>query len=234
MDKQPAYDYRLNTHTLAGPAEVLKRVVEAYHPRSLVDVGCGPGTWLTVAHQQGLTDIFGVDFFDNAHLFPPAIKHLFRRVDLSADWSLDRRFDVALCLEVAEHLPHESSATLVRCLTRHADTVVFSAAAPRQGGQNHINCQWPSFWQRLFNQQGYACDDRLRWLLWDRPDVEPWYRQNLFVASKVGEAPVQEPPLKSVYHPDVVSTLVQELVQRQDTVGAHVKAVVRKALGRSS
>ena len=46
-------------------------------------------------------------------------------------------------------------------------------------GQNHINCQWPAYWQALFNQSGFWCDDRIRWEIWTEADIEPWYRQRL-------------------------------------------------------
>jgi hypothetical protein len=67
-------------------------------------------------------------------------------------------FDIALCLEVAEHVPAHLAPRLVAFLTSLSPVVVFSAATPGQGGQSHINEQPPSYWSRLFNSDGFAED----------------------------------------------------------------------------
>ena len=70
-------------------------------------------------------------------------------------------------------------------MTRLAPIVVFSAAIPFQGGDGHINEQWPSFWSDLFAARGYSCLADLRHRVWTNPSIEIWYRQNLlcFVAA---------------------------------------------------
>ncbi|MGH6841445.1 MAG: hypothetical protein ACREDV_05045, partial [Methylocella sp.] len=98
--------------------------------------------------------------------------------------SLNRTFDLALCLETAEHLLPEAAVPFVESLTRVAPVIVFSAAIPRQGGTGHFNEQWPSYWAKLFASRGYECLDLLRDYLWANDAVEVWYRQNMlcFVA----------------------------------------------------
>ena len=41
--------------------EVLAVVQSAVNPRSVVDVGCGVGTWLSVWRDLGIDDIEGID-----------------------------------------------------------------------------------------------------------------------------------------------------------------------------
>jgi hypothetical protein len=53
------------------------------------------------------------------------------------------RFDLALCLEVAEHLPAAAGDSLVRRLASVGARILFSAAIPGQGGRNHVNEKWP-------------------------------------------------------------------------------------------
>ena len=62
---------------------------------------------------------------------------------------MGRRFDLALCLDVTEHLPRECADPLVTLLTSLAPVVAFSAAIPVQDSYNHVNCQWPAYWFRL-------------------------------------------------------------------------------------
>src|SRR5690348_7395490 len=109
---------------------------------------------------------------------------MIRRADLNEPIELGRRFDLVLCLETAEHLKPESSETIVDTLVRHGDLILFSAAAPGQGGPGHINCRWPAFWQKLFNERGFTCSDAVRWTIWNDGRIEPWYRQNLMVVTR--------------------------------------------------
>lgn len=62
-------------------------------------------------------------------------------------------YDVALCLEVAEHLPAELGDRLVTYLA-DAPTVVFTAAPPGQGGTGHINEQPKTYWETRFEARG--------------------------------------------------------------------------------
>jgi hypothetical protein len=154
--------------------------------------------------EQRILDVTGIDGVGQSQetlLFPLP---LFRHQDLTLPWVLNRRFDCALCLEVAEHLDPQYAELLIENLTAHADTIFFSAACPGQIGQHHVNCQWPAYWQKLFNARGYACDDWPRWMLWGEPIVEPWYRQNMFVAKKTASASLTESPLPPVIHPDML------------------------------
>jgi hypothetical protein len=125
---------------------------------------------------------------------------------LNKSLNLGRKFDLVVCLEVVEHLEPSSAETIIGSLCRHADEVLFSAAAPGQAGTHHINCQWPSYWQKLFNNHGFVCRDDLRWKLWDNDAIEPWYRQNLFRASLNRAEAGREDRILSVVHPSALST----------------------------
>jgi SAM-dependent methyltransferase len=205
------YDHSENRHTLAGTAAAiagaeaaLPHFVANRPPKSLLDVGCGTGTWVRAALRKGISDVYGVDganIDEDTLLFS---KECFRQQDLTLEWSLGRRFDVALCLEVAEHLSPSSALVLIKALVSHSDVIVFSGACPGQAGQHHINCRWPEYWQGLFNAHGYVCDDSARWSIWDNDDIDPWYRQNTFVATRAAEAG-REPRIKSVIHPQMIA-----------------------------
>jgi hypothetical protein len=105
----------------------------------------------------------------------------FTPADLTRRLTLDRRYDLATCLEVAEHLPTERSSGLVEDLTAAAPVVLFSAAIPGQGGTDHINEQWPFFWRDLFARRGYVRLDPFRPRLWRDRTVAYCYRQNLYL-----------------------------------------------------
>src|SRR5271154_6290276 len=84
-------------------------------------------------------------------------KAYFSAVDLRKPLSIDGHFDLALCLEVAEHLPVQRATNLVKTLTTAAQVVLFSAGIPGQGGTGHVNEQWPKYWRQLFEAEGFRC-----------------------------------------------------------------------------
>jgi SAM-dependent methyltransferase len=190
---------------------IVPLVVRRLRPRSVVDVGCGLGTWLAVFVENGIADVTGVDgdYVDAARLEIPAER--FVTHDLSTPLSLDRQFDLAISLEVAEHLEADRAETFVDSLTALAPFVLFSAAIPFQGGTNHVNEQWPAYWAALFEGRGFAPVDCVRREVWSDENVEWWYAQNtlLFVEEERlasppdGGRPFERTPLSqlALVHP---------------------------------
>jgi hypothetical protein len=174
-----------------------------------LDVGCGVGTWLSVLRERGVDDIQGVDgaWVDEQHLVIPAAS--FMRHDLSQPLSLPRRYDLAISLEVAEHLSATRAAAFVKFLTDSSDAVLFSAAIPHQGGRGHVNEQWPVYWAELFRGHGYGAVDCVRARIWNDSAIPCWYRQNilLFVAAGVFDRLPEVPQIPgdglALIHPEI-------------------------------
>jgi SAM-dependent methyltransferase len=159
---------------------VVPMAVALTHPSSVLDVGCGRGAWLSEFKNHGVEKILGLDgdYLKPSMLLFPADR--FRPTDLSSKFQVpDERFDLAICLEVAEHLPARNSRHLVRQLVSAAPHVLFSAAPPGQWGGGHINCQRLSYWRKIFEELGFKTLDPFRPKLRDDRHVAWWYRQNL-------------------------------------------------------
>lgn len=152
--------------------------------QSVVDFGCGRGTWLKACLENGVETVLGLD---GDYVNPDKLlidPNLFRATDLKQPTRLDGKFDLALCMEVAEHLPARSARGLVGSLAAAAPVVLFSAAVPGQGGTAHINEQWPPYWQRLFSAHGMHKYDVVRPMIWRDNSIELCYRQNVYVFTK--------------------------------------------------
>ncbi len=164
--------------SLRSAEVVVPLLLELIGPRSVVDVGCGTGTWLSVLLRHGITDVLGIDgdYVSPAQLLIPSA--LFQARDLCRPLVVERTFDLALCLEVAEHLPPEAAATIVGSLVRLAPVVVFSAAIPFQGGTGHLNEQWQDYWAEKFAAHDFVALDPLRARIWNDPRVHFPYAQN--------------------------------------------------------
>jgi SAM-dependent methyltransferase len=158
-------------------------------PESVVDVGCGRGSWLAACHELGSATLIGLDgdWNSQAAMIDPAIR--FRAVDLNQPFALDRRVDLAISVEVAEHLEPASSTQFVNCLTEASDMVVFGAAYEGQGGTNHINEQRHSWWARLFSANRYVPFDLFRPYFWSHERIHFWYRQNTFLYVRQDSGP---------------------------------------------
>lgn len=158
-------------------AVVVPLVLDYLEPSTVVDVGCGEGWW-GKAFQDAGCEVLGVDG-DYADAVIPLTA-----ADLSTGLPDVGTFDLAVCLEVAEHLPPSAADTFIAGLCELAPVVLFSAAIPGQGGTGHLNEQWPAYWTDRFDTNGYACSGALRWQIWTDDRVENWYRQNLLVAAR--------------------------------------------------
>jgi SAM-dependent methyltransferase len=160
---------------------LLPHVLRMFSPASVIDVGCGVGTWLSVFRELGVAQILGVDgdYVERGQLLidPDA----FLSHNLSEPLRLDRQFDLAVSLEVAEHIPEARSQVFVESLTSLAPLVLFSAAIPFQGGDDHVNEQWPDYWVARFAERNFVAYDCIRALVWDDPSVAYYYAQNAFM-----------------------------------------------------
>jgi SAM-dependent methyltransferase len=156
-------------------------VAELVRPNSVVDVGCGMGGWLRAFGENGARELNGIDgdHVDRSKLlFDPS---RFSPVDLSQPFRIDGRYDLAICLEVAEHIPHEYSQSLADALCAAAPVILFSAALPGQRGTGHINERWPEYWRERFQARGFRICDVIRPRVRNDQRVVWWYRQNMVI-----------------------------------------------------
>ena len=182
--------YRNQSDSSFRSAEIVLRFLfeTIYRPTSILDIGCGTGTWLAAANQLGVEHVFGIDGSNVAKdslRVPPA---MFQHHDLSETVNLGKEFDMGISLEVAEHISHESHDVYFKNLEQHADFILFSAAIPYQGGTGHVSENWPNYWYQFFSNFGYQCFDILRPALWGNRKICFWYRQNLLIFARKEKA----------------------------------------------
>jgi SAM-dependent methyltransferase len=206
------YDARREGSRASAKA-VLSLVLDWLCPGSIIDIGCGECDWLSVAQTLGITDITGIDgsYIDRSRL--PIDPSRFTPVDLVRPFTMPRTFDLAMSLEVAEHLPSDSADGFVASITALAPAVLFSAAMPGQGGTNHLNEQWPAYWADRFAARGYVCFDAIRPLVWADASIDVWYRQNVLLYIRSDHPLAALPALRhartakplDLVHPEVFS-----------------------------
>jgi 2-polyprenyl-3-methyl-5-hydroxy-6-metoxy-1,4-benzoquinol methylase len=160
-------------------------------PRSIVDVGCGDGALLSAIrslapHVTTLGIDSGAEGLERTHVQGLVTEQhdlaFFGRRSAADLAARIRQFDMAVCLETAEHLPPWSAGPLVEALT-HASIVVFSAAQPDQQGTQHMNERPFAYWRRHFSARGFtlSADDTQFRNAVARIDLPWWYAANIHV-----------------------------------------------------
>jgi SAM-dependent methyltransferase len=208
------YNHTVEMHNLEAPRAIVPHVLEYLNPKSVVDVGCGLGTFLRIFKENGVSDLLGIDgaWCKKELLFRNIKPSEFLEVDMENPIRVERRFDLAVCLEVAEHLSESRGKSFVEDLCGLSDVVLFSAAIPKQGGDHHLNEQWLGYWESFFNSHGYKKYDVFKSLLWDNPNVFWWYKQNmvLFVRKPILHPKLDsliQNPIGNVIHPELFLTV---------------------------
>lgn len=169
---------------------IAESVMKVFSPRSVVDVGCGPGQlllalkkrWcdcrrldhssaaLKICHQNGL-DVIKFD-----------IRHDILPKDVKAD--------VVVSTEVAEHLPEHCADRFVDILCAIADKVLMTAAEPTTtyiGDHTHVNEQPKKYWIEKFANKGFAYNEDIVTQFrrdWQKHSIKPWFDRHLMVFHK--------------------------------------------------
>jgi len=210
MKTDDDYDLKFfsaNNATSRKSAEVIvPLIIDLVSPRSVIDVGCGTGTWLSVFKAHNIDEITGIDgqWVQEEMLQIP--KSCFFAHDLSQSLNIDKRFDLAVSLEVAEHLDKKYARKFVTTLVKLSSVIVFSAAIPFQEGTHHINEEWPDYWAKLFGEHEYVPIDCIREKVWNNEDVAWWYAQNILIFAEKQHAS-KNPKLQKAFELTRVSQL---------------------------
>lgn len=194
--------------------EIVPILTDIFRPTNVIDVGCGLGNFLKIFSQNGVTDFLGLDgdWVDRKLLTQNIAEDKFKKIDLDNEFTSfvkehSFKYDLLISLEVAEHLKPSTAPYFVSSLCRLSDNIIFSAAIPFQGGENHINEQWPTYWIELFKANGFVCRDVIRPKIWDNSKIHWWYRQNMLYFKRDENNAVQnassETGVYNIVHPEL-------------------------------
>ncbi len=213
------YSHNEKVHNLESSSDLVSFLYDTFRPSSVLDVGCGLGNFLYGFKKLGVMEVKGVD--------GPWVKREKRLLyiedeeflvhDLQLPLELNKKYDLVISLEVGEHLSESAAKTHVQNLISAGNIIVFSAAVPFQGGQNHINEQWPSYWENIFAKYDFLLNDVIRPNIWSNTNIPWWYRQNsfLYVHKDVSINDIKLPILRDVIHPELYMAKVNNLREKE-------------------
>lgn len=210
--------YKINAaESYDSALKVLNIFRQYYLPQSVLDLGCGVGTWLKAWQNYGVKNILGMD----ANQMPDEVLCIPRAqlkiIDFeNDDIVLTEHFDLAMSLECFEHISHQQENKAFTILTNAADLILFSAAIPFQVGTNHINSHKLSYWANKFKERGFKCYDIIRpECIKNALNIGAWYTQNILVFAKnekaetlekKGAVPIETPIM--FYHSKILQDIL--------------------------
>ncbi|WP_312090332.1 methyltransferase domain-containing protein [Chryseobacterium sp.] len=173
-------------HSDSSPEQIVPTLKNIFSPKSVIDIGCGVGNFLREFVKNDISDIRGVDgeWADLKEIENNIGQNNFVSFNLNNVYNPNKKYDLAISLEVAEHIDKLYADNFVQTLVNCSDNIVFSAAIPLQGGQNHINEQWNEYWVEKFEKHGYKLVDFLKPYFWDNDNIFWWYKQNILFFTK--------------------------------------------------
>jgi len=162
------------------PQKILDKVIEMYHPSSVLDIGCGIGRSLDYFISRNIKAL-GVE---GSCLAISRANHpeLITKFNLNNELKLDRKFDLVWSFEVAEHIHEKYVDYFIKSLVNHSDTIVISAAPLGQGGEGHFNEQNPEYWVKKFKGYGYSFNEKNSKAL---HKIDQKHSQNMLIFEKL-------------------------------------------------
>jgi len=152
--------YEMNQREGLAMAEWLcPAVIEIFNLKektgSIVDVGAGTGH---LVKQFRNMDFICNGLEGSEYAVCHSLTDIYL-VDLRTALAVSLKYDLAISLEVAEHIDPEFVDVYVDNLCALSDTILISAAVPNQGGEHHVNEQPFWYWLEKFEKRGYKLDE---------------------------------------------------------------------------
>ena len=230
------YIHSPEVHNTVAAEYILPFVFSMINPAKVIDIGCGTGSWLKIAKGLGANQVLGIDGVSVNMALLEIDQHEFQKHNLILPFQPSEKFDLAICLEVAEHLPESAADTLIDTIASSSNCILFSAALPEQGGQNHINEQWPEYWQKKFASKLLYPLDIIREKYWSNSEIEWWYKQNMFFyttkdwAEKLNIIPNEQ--FQTYIHPELFclkTKHLREALAEKERVQSEYEAILQRS-----
>lgn len=181
---------RLNDDYCDTARHVAQVVYDEFKPKRMVDFGAGCGVYADFFRRKGV-DVVALDgvVCPPEYAFPGEVHIRDFTVPFKNEWGT---FDMALCLEVAEHLHDEDADTFVENLIQFAPRIALSAAPPNQGGTHHVNEQPKRYWKAKLEARGFYYDRPATGRMFERFRIEKL--RHMWMGSQVSVYVNEEPP----------------------------------------
>ncbi|HET9222616.1 MAG TPA: glycosyltransferase, partial [Roseiflexaceae bacterium] len=146
---------------------IAERIVDQLQPQTVLDAGCAMGFLVEMLRRRGV-EAYGIDVSRYAieQVHPDVRPYCW--VGSVAE-PFPQTYDLIVCIEVLEHVPHDEAERAVANFCRHARSVLFSSSPFDYKEPTHFNVQAPEYWAALFARHGFYRD-----VDYDASFIAPW------------------------------------------------------------
>lgn len=231
-----------SVYNVESANEIVPIIYNLIKPESVIDIGCGLGTFLRVFKDMGVKKVLGIDgtWVEISKLKKNIKNDEFIPLNIEDGIYVGEQYDLAICLEVAEHLSESVADNFIQHLTELSSVILFSAAIPSQGGYGHLNEKWPSYWMSKFESRDYQILDIIRPLIWDNPKIFWWYKQNMFLFIKKSKCELIKEikektvcPILNLVHPELYlrkCNILEKIQYGESSITEYLKLFVKGIL----
>lgn len=167
---------------------ITKLIYDKFKPKSVVDFGCGSGTYLYFFSKLGVNKVKGFEGSQNAIELALIDEESINKCDITKKVELNETYDLCICFEVAEHLPKDCVDAFLDNLCSSSTTILFTAAPPGQGGRHHVNLKPVQYWIQKFDERHYCYQKSLTDEFKKELDVTistlSWMKTNIMIFQK--------------------------------------------------
>lgn len=141
--------FRQNYKTIANA------IIDTIDFQTVLDLGSANGLFMDPLLESG-RDVLGYEL--SCEVLPLLPDEIRKRTSFGDATKLGKigNFDLVSCIEVAEHVPPDSSQGLVDTIVGNSTNwIYFTSASPYQPGHGHINCQQQFYWLNMFRKKSF-------------------------------------------------------------------------------
>lgn len=136
--------------------------IENYKPSSVIDFGCGIGSYIESAFNKGIKNLKGYDIGgEHAKRYTPNFISEFIEYKDCTKEIICEKFDCVISFETAEHIEPSGTSIFIKNISnalKKNGYILFTAAPPGQDGCGHINMHEKEFWIKQFCDLGHIID----------------------------------------------------------------------------
>lgn len=140
------------THVDRG---ALKYLIERFSPKTMLDIGCGPGGMLAEASSNNIESV-GIDGYPGKNMVKDEviIIHDFTKGPYMHQ---KKSYDLGWSCEFVEHVREEFQDNYMKSFSI-CNVVAMTYAPPGKGGHHHVNCRTEEYWIDVFNGYNFQID----------------------------------------------------------------------------
>jgi hypothetical protein len=159
--------------------ETMNWYIERFQPDSVVDFGCGIGSYLESCYFNQVPKFQGFDIGGEfAKKYTPNFLHKYiEYVDCTTPIDCGT-FECVISFETIEHIEPSGTEVFIKNLVNATDKslgrILFTGAPPEQEGCGHINCQTKEYWLEAFAKHNFYLNNEMTNLVkdgWSKLDV---------------------------------------------------------------